>query len=205
MARYVGGTGFFEVSCVANAGAHDMPDDIDLKVKTARRRTNSVWEDDVLVEKLKRLWKEGLSASQVAAELGHGLSRNAVIAKIHRLGMQRRSELVRLKSRKRRKPRPFEQQKPKPPRISKPKLEWEPFVPGPDLVIPEDQRKGVIDLEEEDCRWPIGDPQKDDFSFCNHKAVPGLPYCEHHCRRAYLTKPLVLARAEAAKREPVDA
>ena len=42
------------------------------------------WTDD-RVEVLKKLWAEGLSASQIAARLG-GVTRNAVIGKVHRLG-----------------------------------------------------------------------------------------------------------------------
>ena len=38
------------------------------------------------VEQLKKLWEAGLSASQIAAELGN-VSRNAVIGKAHRLGL----------------------------------------------------------------------------------------------------------------------
>ena len=44
------------------------------------------WTDD-RVEALSRLWLEGRSASQIAAALGGGLTRNAVIGKVHRLGL----------------------------------------------------------------------------------------------------------------------
>ncbi|HEY4403401.1 MAG TPA: GcrA family cell cycle regulator, partial [Xanthobacteraceae bacterium] len=43
------------------------------------------------VESLKKLWGEGLSASQIAAELG-GITRNAVIGKVHRLGLSGRAK-----------------------------------------------------------------------------------------------------------------
>ena len=46
------------------------------------------WNDE-RVELLKRLWSEGLSASQIASELG-GITRNAVIGKVHRLGLSGR-------------------------------------------------------------------------------------------------------------------
>ena len=39
------------------------------------------------IELLTQLWTEGLSASQIAAELGEGVSRNAVLGKAHRLGL----------------------------------------------------------------------------------------------------------------------
>ena len=40
---------------------------------------------------LKKLWQDGLSASQIAAELG-GVTRNAVIGKVHRLGLSGRGQ-----------------------------------------------------------------------------------------------------------------
>ena len=48
------------------------------------------WTDE-RVEKLKKLWSEGLSASQIAAQLG-GVSRNAVIGKVHRLCLPGRAK-----------------------------------------------------------------------------------------------------------------
>jgi GcrA cell cycle regulator len=47
------------------------------------------WTDE-RVETLKRMWGEGQSASQIAKELG-GVTRNAVIGKVHRLGLSNRS------------------------------------------------------------------------------------------------------------------
>ena len=47
------------------------------------------WTDE-RVETLKRMWNEGQSASQIAKELG-GVTRNAVIGKVHRLGLSNRS------------------------------------------------------------------------------------------------------------------
>ena len=52
---------------------------------------NAQWSDD-RVEKLKRLWADGLSASQIAAQLGGGVSRNAVIGKVHRLNLPGRAK-----------------------------------------------------------------------------------------------------------------
>ena len=48
------------------------------------------WTDE-RVEKLKQLWSEGLSASQIANQLG-GVSRNAVIGKVHRLSLPGRAK-----------------------------------------------------------------------------------------------------------------
>ncbi len=47
------------------------------------------WTDE-RVELLKKMWGEGQSASQIAKELG-GVTRNAVIGKVHRLGLSNRA------------------------------------------------------------------------------------------------------------------
>lgn len=47
------------------------------------------WTDE-RVEQLKKMWSEGQSASQIAKELG-GVTRNAVIGKVHRLGLSNRA------------------------------------------------------------------------------------------------------------------
>jgi GcrA cell cycle regulator len=44
------------------------------------------------VELLKKLWMEGFSASQIASELGDGVTRNAVIGKVHRLKLSGRAK-----------------------------------------------------------------------------------------------------------------
>src|SRR3990170_2817066 len=46
------------------------------------------WTDE-RVELLRKLWSEGLSASQIAAQLG-SVTRNAVIGKVHRLKLSSR-------------------------------------------------------------------------------------------------------------------
>ena len=48
------------------------------------------WTDE-RVETLKRMWAEGQSASAIAKELG-GVTRNAVIGKVHRLGLSNRND-----------------------------------------------------------------------------------------------------------------
>ena len=51
--------------------------------------TTASWTED-RVGALKKLWLEGQSASQIAKELG-GVTRNAVIGKVHRLGLSGRA------------------------------------------------------------------------------------------------------------------
>src|SRR5215211_7538323 len=149
------------------------------------------WTDE-RVEMLKKLWSDGLSASQIAAELG-GITRNAVIGKVHRLGLSGRAKSPSSAAPRPRKPRTHTHML----RVSRPSirgntalahayefdLEREPELL--DNVIPLGQRRTLLELTEETCRWPIGDPGQPDFFFCGGQTITGLPYCAYHSRVAY--------------------
>ncbi len=152
------------------------------------------WTDE-RVESLKKLWGEGLSASQIAGRLG-GVTRTAVLGKVHRLGRTGRAAPTRIKTAR---PRARvgagaakRQAKPRFAQLGNPSFrnlyqpDAEPFVPAAaELEIPLAERKTLQMLTESCCRWPIGDPQNADFHFCNGSKVAGLPYCEFHARRAF--------------------
>jgi GcrA cell cycle regulator len=60
--------------------------------------------------------------------------------------------------------------------------------PEPELIeniIPLGQRRTLLELNEDTCRWPIGDPATPEFFFCGGKPLTGLPYCSYHSRAAY--------------------
>ena len=122
------------------------------------------WNDE-RVEALKKLWSDGLSASQIAGRLG-GVTRNAVIGKVHRLGLAGRATTSRMKSHR---PRVRSQSvkrlmKARPPlNIGNPAFrslylaDSEPYVPpAEELVIPLNERRYIQTLTETCCRWPIG-------------------------------------------------
>ena len=149
------------------------------------------WTDE-RVEQLKKLWADGLSASQIAAELG-GITRNAVIGKVHRLGLSGRA-----KSSSSGAPRPRKARSPAHMlRIGRGairgntalahaydlEIEAEPELL--DNIIPIGQRRTLLELNEQTCRWPVGDPGSTDFFFCGGNAIMGLPYCGYHARIAY--------------------
>jgi GcrA cell cycle regulator len=144
------------------------------------------------VELLKKLWAEGLSASQIAGRLG-GVTRNAVIGKVHRLGLSGRATSSRSSS-----PRPRRSHVPRANRTPslvfgtrgatalKPFYETEPEpMTLEELVIPLHERASILTLKESMCHWPIGDPGEPEFHFCGRKSCGSLPYCEHHARMAY--------------------
>src|SRR5258706_6585082 len=122
------------------------------------------WTDE-RVEMLKKLWADGLSASQIAAELG-GITRNAVIGKVHRLGLSGRAKSPSSSAPRQRKARAH----PHMMRVSRPAMRGNTALahayevdlePEPELidnVIPIGQRRTILELTEATCRWPIVDP-----------------------------------------------
>jgi GcrA cell cycle regulator len=158
------------------------------------------WTDE-RVDILKKLWAEGLSASQIANRLG-GVTRNAVIGKVHRLGLSGRTTTTRTTpSRPRRRAAPKQAVRSgggggarrtqgnlalKAYYEADPDAEVE-RAPAPvhELVIPVDERASILTLKESTCRWPIGDPGDNDFHFCGRHSDPSTPYCEFHSRVAY--------------------
>jgi GcrA cell cycle regulator len=149
------------------------------------------WTDE-RVETLKKLWADGLSASQIAAELG-GITRNAVIGKVHRLGLSGRAKSPSSSAPRPRKARAHSHML----RVSRPamrgntalahayELEVEPEPELIDNIIPLGQRRTLLELNELTCRWPIGDPGTAEFFFCGGLPATGLPYCAYHSRVAY--------------------
>ncbi len=54
-----------------------------------------------------------------------------------------------------------------------------------DNVVVMNERVTIMMLTEQSCRWPIGDPGSEGFSFCGKRSETGIPYCTHHARIAY--------------------
>ena len=141
------------------------------------------WTDE-RVELLKKLWSDGLSASQIAAELG-GITRNAVIGKVHRLGLSGRAKSTSSGAPRQRKARAPSHML----RIGRASIrgntalahaydieaEAEPELI--DNIIPIGQRRTLLELNEQTCRWPVGDPGSERFLLLRR---------QHHCRPALL-------------------
>lgn len=139
------------------------------------------------VEQLKSCFNAGLSCSQIAHEIG--VSRNAVIGKMNRLGLSRPKDLIAgLPKRERAakslrakawRPRPWDGAAAEGTILiaesSEPSAEAIPGGPGCSL----------LELRHGTCRWPIGRPGDEHFTYCGHAAIEGLPYCPGHARLAY--------------------
>lgn len=57
--------------------------------------TTSVWDVPGNLDTLKSMWTEGASAAEIARALGQGISREAVIGKVHRLKLAKRDNVIR--------------------------------------------------------------------------------------------------------------
>ncbi|MBV9751284.1 MAG: GcrA cell cycle regulator [Hyphomicrobiales bacterium] len=154
--------------------------------------------DGERVELLRKLWQEGISASRIAAQLGAGITRNAVIGKVHRLGLAGRAKPATPSA------------QPRPRRVSQPSAtqrtvalrgntmmlrevvvaeEYEPAVLPKAVVIPISERVTITELRENMCRWPLGDPLTPEFRYCGTKCDPSASYCMPHGRMAYQQVP----------------
>ncbi len=142
------------------------------------------WTDE-RVASLKKLWLDGLSASQIAKQLG-GVTRNAVIGKVHRLGLSGRAAPSQPARTVFKTPRP---QRPVVTAAPVRRVETQlpqPIAPQAPIYLREETPGSatVLTLGAHMCKWPIGDPSTDGFSFCGRRSSDG-PYCNEHSRVAY--------------------
>lgn len=143
------------------------------------------WTDE-RVESLKRLWQDGLSASQIAKQLG-GVSRNAVISKVHRLGLSNRPSASKPARPAYKAPRPARPPAERPTQHRVDAAPKPPPPPPPPPVSYVEEGPGlatVLTLDAHMCKWPIGDPRKATFTYCGRRRNEG-PYCIEHARVAY--------------------
>jgi GcrA cell cycle regulator len=157
------------------------------------------------IELLKRCFHAGLSCSQIAREIG--VTRNAVIGKMNRLGLSRPKDVIGRQLKQMRAARPA---RPKTPRTGRPKRPLNIFsqyamliaaFPGPqseDIPIYNGRGCTLLELSQGKCRWPISNPGAEDFCFCGNEPVKGLPYCLGHARIAY--RPAGIAAARVRER-----
>ena len=133
------------------------------------------------VDLMAKLWKDGLSASDIASRLG-GVTRCAVIGKVHRLGLSGRSPRTGRSAAINQHQHNGWKTKPTA-KFPSPtiKIAAEPWVPAAEPFVPLEERKSLLNLQDKDCRWPFGDGP---FSFCGRAKEPGLSYCRPHAQIA---------------------
>lgn len=156
------------------------------------------WTEERVAE-LKKLWAEGHSASQIAKKLG-AVTRNAVIGKVHRLGLSGRATPSRPVKRPPRLARPkpqVAQARPTAPAAPRPaagSLALREPVAEPAVEIdtniepkrlPNGDMVTVMTVKDSMCKWPIGDPADATFGFCGRSSDGASPYCAEHARVAF--------------------
>ncbi|OQM73651.1 GcrA family cell cycle regulator [Manganibacter manganicus] len=160
------------------------------------------WTDE-RVELLRKLWSEGLSASQIAAQLG-GVSRNAVIGKVHRLKLSGRGRASTTPPRQKKASSAGASVARTVSRASSPRqvtatigatalqmqLDAEPAArqytrPVENVVLPISRHLRLVELTERTCKWPNGDPLSEEFHFCGNDTAESGPYCTYHSKLAF--------------------
>ncbi len=123
---------------------------------------NFVWDEDKL-NKLRKLWDDGLPITKIGNEIG--VSRNAIAGKAHRMGLPKRNSPISKSGdpRKNQETNNSDRSRELPLKIMLRDVEW----------------------SRNRCCWPIGDPKLPGFSFCGTSIIPGRPYCEENSNLAY--------------------
>lgn len=152
------------------------------------------WTEDRL-DRLKKAWLNGDSASQIAKALGAGITRGAVCGKVHRLGLSR-SPRREPENPNRGAAQPCPGRPSPPPRRGPAMPDGPTIAPPPTLVAPPpvSERRDVVRMAGT-CAWPVGDPRSAAFSFCGEVVVRGRQYCGEHCRKAGISaapKPMLV-------------
>ena len=137
--------------------------------------------DTEKVEKLKKLWGKGCTASKIAEILGN-TTRNAVIGKAYRLNLAARAHSNISQKNKKQNVNSGQEKLVRQSRKSRFKSllldkNFEPENP-----------KTLEELNETTCRWPTGHPDEKDFYFCGRKPEKDFSYCKLHILHAFQPK-----------------
>jgi GcrA cell cycle regulator len=162
---------------------------------TGTTGTGSIWTTE-RVDQLRSFVTAGLTCSQIAAEIG--VTRNAVIGKIHRLGLSpgrpRGRQPAALAQRMRAvRATPAHPRAPRSPiaqllrAMTTPEAANIVRFPGAteSPAVESVKRCSLLELAGTGCRWPLSDPGKADFGFCGNESIAGVSYCAGHARLAY--------------------
>ena len=144
------------------------------------------WNEEKIT-KLKALWGNGSTASQIAEIIG-GISRNAVIGKAHRLNLSSKIR-TRNASSSQNFDSNFEENNNE---NNNPKQKLGRKSKFKSLIIEKDfeseNQKKLEELDESSCKWPIGHPEEESFYFCGRLSLKDFSYCKLHLLYAYQPK-----------------
>lgn len=134
------------------------------------------------VARLKELWDQGLPTAQIGKLIG--FTKNAVVGKAHRIGLERRPSPIRRTAVK------PDRKKARSPIM--PKLTFENAILEDKIYTPQIQsftpsvRNIFVANSKRGCEWPEGHPDEVEFTFCNKERFEEKPYCIDHCAVAYV-------------------
>ena len=132
------------------------------------------------VDDLKKLWSEGVATSRIGEQLG--FTKNAVIGKAFRLGLERRQNSRKKSAQSQ--------------TVSSITMYRETSTPGHSQIAPKREvtrrrekfsfKKSIVGTGSfKSCQWPIGDPLEEGFHYCGGQNIPTKPYCIEHYKKAY--------------------
>lgn len=163
------------------------------------------WQDPAAVERLRSLWDEGHSTKEIGRRLG--ITKNSVVGKARRMNFPPRPNPVRWLEPSASKP-DVATKKARPSTPPAPALSMPPAADQAAAAQAPVSRQGVLvpltppaslhhhcaspigiftqGPPQRSCCWPIGEPGKPDFRFCEVTATSGKPYCTEHAEIAYV-------------------
>jgi len=151
-------------------------------ISTPNATSNATWTPE-RIEQLRSCVSRGMTCSQIAAAIG--VSRNAVIGKIHRLGISS-GRPAGAPARANCPPRARHPRGPTQRRLLRLAYAQAPLdAILSDVVVISLHPCTLVDIDRHQCRWPIGDPATPNFLFCGNDAIRGFAYCVGHARLAY--------------------
>ena len=159
------------------------------------------WNDDN-VARLKELWDQGLPTAQIGKLIG--FTKNAVVGKAHRTGLERRPSPIR---RTVAKPDRKKARSPVMPtlKFEKAVLEENTYSTNQIRTLQPSIKNIFTNNSKRGCEWPLGHPDESEFHFCNKERFEDKPYCLDHCAVAYVIpekedpKPIVRSSAMGYK------
>ena len=133
-------------------------------------------------EKLKKLWKQGHTASQIATMLGD-TTRNAVIGKAHRLNLQARAKSKKPAYKSNEDNNNVTENKTQ--KLGR-KAKFKALLL--DKSFEQENPKKLEELTDDTCRWTICHHYEENFYFCGRKPMEKFPYCKLHVLYAFQPK-----------------
>ena len=145
------------------------------------KEIKKTWDNEN-VARLRELWDQGLPTAQIGKLIG--FTKNAVVGKAHRIGLERRPSPIRRTAVK---PDRKKARSPVMPKLN--------FETSKEITNNQVQRTSIFQPvvknlftkpKKRGCEWPVGHPDEPEFHFCGKERFEEKPYCLNHCAVAYI-------------------